>query len=461
MKTTQPLISDPARVLVLGLGRSGAAAAQLLARRGTAVTVLDSGAGTANEDTERELGRLGVHILRYTTTAPSAAYDLCVVSPGIDCRSPMVQGAAYRCGDVISELELGARYCRCPLIAVTGTNGKSTLTKLLHEMLCTAGLRSEPGGNYGTPLSELAARSENLDWIVVEVSSFQLELTCAFHPRIGVLLNFQPDHLGRHGSMAQYRFLKARLFANIGPGDTAFVHEPEFNAVWDAAGGGSGADWLRFGLHAGNDLRYDETAHAVVTGTGPAPPVSIALTGTMFDNPVTGLTAAVAVGCGLRCGLDRGQMQCVLADFKPLEHRMETTAVAGGVQFVNDSKATNLAAVRAALEMTAAPIRLIAGGQLKENDVKSIKEVLKKRVLSVYLIGEAAEFLYKAWSDVVDCRLCGDLEAAVLTAWREAGKGDLILLSPGGASFDQFKSYADRGRRFKEVVSRVVTGEGC
>jgi UDP-N-acetylmuramoylalanine--D-glutamate ligase len=438
--------------LVLGLGRSGAAAARLLAAQGWRVTVTDRGTGTVAVPE-------GVRFLANAVDLPSGDFDLCVVSPGIDCQSAWVQQAATRCREVISELELGWRHCRCPIVAVTGTNGKSTLVKLLSDLLTAGGMRSEPSGNYGIPLCESAARSDALDWIVAEVSSFQLELVRDFRPRIGIMLNLQPDHLGRHGSMEHYAALKARLFRAMREGDTALVYEADFAAMREAAGACNPA-WTKFGTGDDCAARYAAALHAVRY----LPPeggseVRVSLLDTGFDNPVTGPAAAAAVAAATRCGLDADTIQAGIAGFVPLAHRMQPVATVAGVRYVNDSKATNLTALRAALEMTSAQVRLIAGGQLKEKDLDFIKEILKKCVRSVYLIGEAAREFAAAWQDCVPCRLCGDLKTAVLEASREAQSGDVVLLSPGCASFDQFRSYADRGDQFRNFVCCMVNQE--
>jgi len=442
------------RALVLGFGRSGAAAARLLATRGLRVTAVDQGDGTADAREADVPGAAGVNLLRNCRTLPDGPFELGVVSPGIDCKSEWVMDAVGKCREVISELELGWRYCRCPVLAVTGTNGKSTLTKLLADMLGEAGLRAEPSGNYGVPLCASAMRSESLDWIVAEVSSFQLELVRDFRPRIGIMLNLQPDHLGRHGTMEHYRALKARLFAKMGPDDAAFVHEAEDIRIRAAAGSGRPA-WHRFGESAGCDVRYDASRQEV-TGVSCGCVLRVPLGGTRFDNPVTGLAAAAAVGAAACCGLKADAMQRAIAGFVPLAHRMEDAGTAGGVRFIDDSKATNLMAVQAALEMTVEPVRLIAGGQFKEKDANLIKEVLKKRVSSAYLIGESAELFESAWRSDVVCRRCGDLQTAVSAAWQDACPGDIILLSPGCASFDQFRSYADRGAQFKDLAGRFI-----
>lgn len=444
------------KVLVLGLGRSGYAAARLLAGVGAEVTVADGADGTADSASVAELESLGVVVRRREKGLPDGTFVLCVVSPGIDVQSAVVREAFQHCGEVISELELGYRHCRCPILAVTGTNGKSTLTKLLSDMLAAGGMRSEPSGNYGIPLCASALRSGDLDWVVAEVSSFQLELVHDFRPRIGVMLNLQPDHLGRHGTMESYAALKARLFSRMRGGDTAFVYEPDAQTIRSLAAGAKPSAWIPFGTEGTCPVRYD-AEHQEIHHSAGGNLFRISLKNTYFGNPVTGLTAAAAVGAGAVCGLDAETMSRAIASFVPLSHRMENAGTVDGILFINDSKATNLTAMRAALDMIREPVRLIAGGQLKEKDLTFIKEVLKKRVLSAYLIGESAKLFASEWKDSTACRMCGDLETAVTAAWDDALPGDVVLLSPGCASFDQFRSYADRGEQFREFVKCIAS----
>ncbi len=448
--------------LVLGLGLSGIAAARILAEQGYAVTVVDQGAGTAVEIPNGSWGVGSVQVLRHCRQLPEGRYALCVVSPGCDCDSEWVKRAYCLSAEVISELEFGWRYCRCPVLAVTGTNGKSTLTRLLSDILCAGGFRAEPSGNYGTPLSESALRSDTLDWIVAEVSSFQLELVKDFRPRIGIVLNIQPDHLERHGTFDRYVELKSRMLSKMAEEDIVFVYAQDDQLLRSVLGAVPQA-WFRFGSGADCAVRYVPGEHCVHSDL-PSAVVDIPLQGTIFDNPVLGRTAAAATGAALCAGADPFAIQQAIASFVALDHRMEDAGTIGGVRFIDDSKATNLSAVGAALEMTGdAPVRLIAGGRFKEKDANLIKEVLIKHVSSVYLIGECSNLFAKAWGKTVKCFCCGTLEKAVLAAWGDAVAGEVILLSPGCASFDQFRSYADRGEQFKDIVRRIACmskGEG-
>lgn len=434
-------------VLVLGAGVSGQAAAKLLLGLGHCVTIVD--AGSLSDSLVAQLRESGADVITGCRDLPDADFSLCVASPGIALDSAWVQDMQGRGVAVIAELELGYRHCSVPLVAVTGTNGKSTLVKLLAGMFEQAGQRVAIAGNYGVPLCDVVQnQADDLDLIVVEVSSFQLELVDRFAPQVGVVLNLQPDHLDRHGCMEEYRWLKSRMLQQIDSSGYCIIHLPEldkFRALAD-----TGATWLSFGDSKSADFVYDQDGW--VRGLNAFAGVSADVRGSVFENTVMGQTAAAALAVAAVCGIDLPQVEQALQDYRGLPHRMEYVSELQGVRFVDDSKATNLAALEAALEMLAGPVRLIAGGILKEKSVDFVKEVLANKVRCVYLIGVAADTMKLGWSDVVRCELCGSLNAAVASAVSDAKAGDTVLLSPGCASFDQFKSYRDRGEQFKRIV---------
>lgn len=437
--------------LVLGLGSSGQAAAGLLLREGARVTAVDAAQSAALDAAAAALRQAGAQVELGARELPAGAWDLCVVSPGIALSSPWVQRLKAGGVLVIPELELGASRCRCPILAVTGSNGKSTLVKLCAESLAAGGRRVAAGANYGEPLCDLAARSAELDWIVAEVSSFQLETAVEFRPEVGILLNLQPNHLNRHGTMAEYAAAKCRLFARMRPEDAAIVAEAHLEEARGLARSAA-ARWLSFGLGPAADYRFDRGA--IRFGReGDRKEVSVA--GTWFDNPVYGVSAAAAVAAAQACGVEPEAVARALETFSPLPHRRQRVATVRGVHFVDDSKATNLAALRAALETAAGRVRLIAGGQLKEHDLDGVKQILASRVSGAYLVGESADRMAAAWGNTVPCRVCGTLEPAVRAAWADAAPGEEILLSTGCASFDQFRSYKERGERFVQIVSAI------
>jgi UDP-N-acetylmuramoylalanine--D-glutamate ligase len=454
MKLHNPEVAlHAASALVLGLGASGMAAADLLVAHGVAVTAIDSAADDRRQQAARTLAARGVDARTGVATLPEGSFGLCVVSPGIPCTAPWVRAAQARGIETIAELELGARCCAAPVLAVTGTNGKSTVVKLCGELIGRAGKTACVGGNYGPPLCRLLVENPEVDWVVLEVSSFQMELESTLRPRVAVLLNVQPDHLDRHESPAAYLRLKARLFERLRAPDVAIVHAEAIEAV--RAQVGQAPRWVSFGTSVASDYAY---LPGRVARDGVA---VVTLTGTDFDNPVLGQSAAAVAAVGDALGIDPAFVAATLRQFEPLAHRVQVVGKCGGVTFVDDSKATNLAAMRAALGIVRGPVRLIAGGLLKEKDLDGMQGVLAKRVASVYSIGDAAPRMHAAWEACVPVRRCGDLSTAVAAAWADAVAGDVVLLSPGCASFDQFESYKDRGEQFKKQVEGICHAENA
>lgn len=434
--------------LVLGLGSSGEAAARLLMRHGARVALVDAGSTADIERRAEALRGCGVEVRTRSCELPGGVFELCVSSPGIDSNGAWVAECRRRCIPVISELELGWRHLPGRVLAVTGSNGKSTLVKLCRDALRAAGCKAEAGANFGTPLSALAMSDPAPDWIVAEVSSFQLETVDVFSPDVAILLNINPNHLDRHGTMEEYRAMKLRIFRRMADGQTAVVPQDGLDEVSPAIP--SACRRSTFGLAAQADFRY---AKGIIESTALTMPVNVC--GTAFDNEVMGLTAAACVAAMSGCGVDPQCVAQAARDFERLPHRMQTVAVIRDVTFVNDSKATNLAALAAALQMGGCPVRLIAGGLLKEKDLDGIKKILVKRVRGVYVIGKYSHQMASAWRDAVPCKVCAGLKDAVDQAWKEAKAGEMVLLSPGCASFDQFKSFEDRGEQFVEMVLQI------
>jgi UDP-N-acetylmuramoylalanine--D-glutamate ligase len=295
---------------------------------------------------------------------------------------------------------------------------------------------------------------------VAEVSSFQLETVDRFCPRIAVLMNIYPNHLDRHASFQEYLRAKARLFAHMGPRDTAVVYAPDAGRVRRMVSRITGVRragyrTVTFGVEAGVDYRYEKGGVRYDAGRQ-----WVSVEGSRFDNPVLGLTAAAAAAVMDACHVPMGGLPEVMRSFVPLPHRMTEVATLRGVRFVNDSKATTLTAMAAGVGMTDGPVRLIAGGLLKEHQLASVNNVLARNVRGAYLIGKAAEKMNRAWGAVVPCTVSGTLEAAVKDAWREAQAGETVLLSPACASFDQFRNFEDRGEQFCRQVLALKDREG-
>ncbi|MDD4017959.1 MAG: UDP-N-acetylmuramoyl-L-alanine--D-glutamate ligase [Kiritimatiellae bacterium] len=440
---------DGVNALVLGAGLSGEAAALLLLARGGSVTVADEGEESKRAEAAARVRQAGGRVV-FGGGLPDGAFDVCVVSPAFAMRHPWVEACGSRGIPMISELELGGFYWPGKILAVTGSKGKSSLVKFCADTFERAGIPASPAGNYGIPLCQLVLQKPGLAWAVTEVSSFQMEHTQTFSPGLAVLLNLQADHFDRHADMAEYKALKLKLFSAMRPGAVALLpaglddegRVPENVALW------------RFGADAGCGWRYAEHA---VTGMVDGQLCKIGMRGSWFDNPVLGLAAAAGVAALRAAGLSDAQIGQGLTAFQPLPHRVQFLGESkSGVRYVDDSKATSLAATAAALRMVRAPVRLIAGGLLKEEDLENIKELLTQRTKKVYLIGRCSGQMFRAWSTSVLCEECGTLECAVAAAAREAQTGETVLLSPGTASFDQFTSYRERGERFTAQVRAVA-----
>jgi len=440
---------DGVNALVLGAGVSGESAALLVLARGGRVVVADEGEASKRAEAAERVRQAGGRVV-FGGGLPDGDFDVCVVSPAFAMRHPWVEACRARGIPMISELELGGCYWPGKILAVTGSKGKSSLVKFCADTFERAGISASPAGNYGIPLCQLVLQKPGLAWAVTEVSSFQMEHTRTFSPDLAVLLNLQADHFDRHADMAEYKALKLKLFAAMRPGTVALLP-----AGLDDEGRvpGSVTRW-RFGANAGCDWAYAEHA---VTGMVDGHLCKIGMRGSWFDNPVLGLAAAAGVAALRAAGLSDAQIEQGLAAFQPLPHRVQFLGESKrGVRYVDDSKATSLAATAAALRMVRAPVRLIAGGLLKENDLETIKELLTQRTKKVYLIGRCSGQMFQAWSTSVLCEECGTLECAVAAAAREAQTGETVLLSPGTASFDQFTSYRERGERFTAQVRAVA-----
>jgi UDP-N-acetylmuramoylalanine--D-glutamate ligase len=435
---------------VLGLGLSGTAAARCLLEEGTAVGVFDSGDTPDLRSAARELGAMGADVTVGENRLPDGAPEVCIVSPGIPRSSEWVREIERRGVSVVPEIDIGAERCSCAMIGVTGSNGKSTMVTLCRDLLLKAGYRADCAGNIGTPLSAVAARSRNLDFVVVEVSSFQLEAAGFFAPHVGVVMNIAPNHLDRHAGMEEYKAAKARIFARMKRDDVGIVPLDLIDWARNVAPGGN--KWVTFGRGAGADCVY---ADHRVEATG-GKPGSVSLSGMVFDSHVLGVTAAAALGVCRALSLDSDCLEAAMREFKPLPHRLQAFASVNGVRYVDDSKGTNLSAMTAAVRSMGPGVRLIAGGILKETDLEAVKKCLAMNVKKVYLLGASEEAMAEAWGDAVECSRCRTIDVAVARAMADAVSGETVLLSPGCSSFDQFSGYAERGGCFQKLVLRGI-----
>ena len=430
-------------IAVLGAGLSGSAAALLLISEGAQVTVLDS-AEEKNllKSTIDNLRAQNVRVIcGAAADAAATTYHMAVLSPGIDPASRLVRNFSSRGIDIISELELGWRFCdKIPVIAVTGTNGKTTTTELLAQTLNACGQRTIACGNIGKPLSEVAREKQPFDVLTVEVSSFQLETIRTFHPSISLWLNFAPDHLDRYRSVAEYRAAKLRIFENQTNADVAVV-----NAIEKIPN--IRPRTITFSAYAnGGDFRLSEGAILY----GDESVLRLANTKLRGLHNIENLMATLAVG--MARGLSFEQMVPPLSAYEPRPHRCEFVREVNGVAYVNDSKATNLDAVDKALRAQTKPVILIAGGKDKGFSFDPLRSLVREKVKSTILIGEIAESIKRSWADAVESEIASSLADAVERAHSSAKPGEMVLFSPGTSSFDMFKSYADRGDQFRALV---------
>jgi UDP-N-acetylmuramoylalanine--D-glutamate ligase len=405
--------------LVLGLARSGQAAALALRRRGEEVIGVD-----ASPDVETgRLAEAGVEL--HLGTEEESLLDRAetlIKSPGVPGETPLVEAARARGIPVWSELELGARLLGNPIVGVTGTNGKTTTSELLGVML-----GAPVAGNVGRALCDLDGRIEPGEVVVCEVSSFQLEDIHEFRPHVAVLLNLEPDHLDRHGSLDAYRAAKLRIFENQGGSDVAVV-PVGFDDIPGRA--------RRIEFEPSDEL--------------PAEP--------RIPGAHNRENAAAATAAAQALGIDDARIAEALESFPGVAHRLEPVAEAGGVRFVNDSKATNTAAARRAVAAYDGPLHMILGGRGKGESYAELALDMAGRVRRAYLIGEAAKEIGTALELAgVDHELSGDLETAVRSAANNAHAGEIVLLAPACASYDQFHDFEERGEAFRRIVAEVAS----
>jgi UDP-N-acetylmuramoylalanine--D-glutamate ligase len=443
------------RVLVVGLGKSGVASALFLKARGARVTVSDTKSG---DELRNEIPVLLDHGITVETGGHGErtfrGQDLIVVSPGVPVDAPLLVQARAMGEAVIGEIELAAQFLPGPIVAITGSNGKTTTTTLTGEILAAGGLPTLVGGNIGTPAISLAERAKPESVIVLEVSSFQLETIQTFHPKVAVVLNVTPDHLDRHRTFEAYVDAKARIFENQRGDDFAVLNEDDPTCVAMAARTRAQVFWfsrqkeVKQGawVRDGNILFRDGRGHQKNVQSEIMLVSEIPLKGA---HNLENVLAAVCAGALMGCAPEK--IRQAVRDFKAVEHRLEFVATIRGVDYYNDSKATNVDATIKALESFPANIHLILGGKDKGSDYTVLNDLLRQRVKRVYTIGAATAKIESQikGTEVVHAET---LENALRKAHAVAQPGDVVLLAPACASFDQFKNYEERGRVFKEIV---------
>lgn len=449
METAKPWF-EGSNALVVGLARSGCAASKLLLAHGARVRGVDRRRAEELGTSVQELRDQGVE-LSFGSMEPSAlaGRDLVIISPGVPLALPLFTEAEKRGIPIVAEVELGFAVARAPIIAVTGTNGKSTTVELLGAIGRAAGRKTEVLGNIGTALSEQAESVPEDGLLVVEISSFQLEACTRLHPKVGVLLNVTPDHLDRHGSMERYAGIKARLFQSqteeefrVQPlGDRRIellLRTMKSRPLWfgfaDPTGDGA---WLERG-----SLRY---RFAGKTG------VLMRRDAARLPGPHNTENMAAAAAAALAVGIPERAIAKAFREFRGLPHRLTLVSEIDGVRYVNDSKATNVDSLKRALESFPPPVTLIAGGRDKDGDFTAITPLVLERVRHAVYVGEAAEKLERSWPDVPHER-AATLEQAVSIARSRTTSGGVVLLSPGCASYDMFRNFEERGARFEAAV---------
>jgi len=441
------------KVLVVGMARTGIATAKFLKVKGSRVTTTE-----AKSEEEMKEAVQALKGMNLTTewgghrTETFLDQDLIVVSPGVDLNVGPIQEAIRRGVRVISEIELAYRFIRVPIIAITGTNGKTTTTLLIGEMLREGGRKVGVGGNVGEPLILFADGGDRWDALVVEISSFQLEAIEDFRPRISALLNITEDHLDRYPSYVDYIRAKVRIFANQNSEDLAVLNRDDpivmehgekakakkvFFSMNEKPKEGAFSDGQGISLRLGGREEVYSLAKTPLKGVH------------NVENMMAALTTARSFGCSERA------VQKVLDRFKGLEHRLEFVREIEGVRFYDDSKGTNVGSVVKSLQSFSGPVILIAGGKDKNGDLGPLKELVRNRVKHLILIGEAKERMSRELGDLTDTVMAKSLEEAVSLSHQKAQRGQVVLLSPACSSFDMFKDYKERGKAFKEAVRRL------
>ena len=448
------------RVVVVGMAATGMAAAEFLSQQGATVIVTEIKTADMLGDYPRRLRSLNVE-LEMGQHAPATfdSADVIVLSPGVDPAALPLARARAKGIPIVSEVELASWFLTPPLIAITGTNGKSTTTALIGHLLFAWGKKVFVGGNIGTPLTQYLLGDDAADYIVAEISSFQLEAITTFRPFISLLLNVGEDHLTRHPTLAAYAAAKARIFQNQGVNDWAVLNHDDM--IVRSLIPQIKAQLLLFSREQqGGDLGawFEAPDTVVYKGKSKEERFSLARVKIKGMHNVENIMAAVAAA--MICGAPREIIQDALDTFAGLEHRLELVGEWRGVSVYNDSKATNVASALTALKSLDAPIILLAGGRDKGGSYAPLRGVMKERVKALILMGEAKEKMRAAFQDLLPIYIVAGMEEGVRLAWNIAQGGEAILLSPACSSYDMFHDYEDRGRIFKEIVRRVSGGTG-
>lgn len=445
------------RVGVVGLARSGAAAVEFLADRGATVVGFDTRPLKAlSVEGRRAAGRCEAVYAPYDATTQPGALDMLVVSPGVPTESSLVQAARAAGAEIVGEVELAYRFCDAPMAAVTGTCGKGTVVTTLGALLEAGGVRSSVAGNIGLPLISQMERSHELEVVVAEISSFQLETTIHFRPAIAALLNVTQDHLERYPDFEAYVAAKRRIFRNQTPEDFAIFCLDDLVTRRVAADRPTRATVLTVALgdaHANGRLEGDRL---VLQLPGQAPEVMANRTDLVLSGDHHVINMLVAGLAARLCGVPAEAMPAALRNYQPAPHLMTLVGEFGGVRYIDDSKATNPASAIADLKGIAGPVIVIAGGKEKDTDFAEFGQLLAQRAKAVLLLGECAPRIAEAVGRPDLCRTVASMDEAVEIAARMARPGDTVALCPACSSLDMFASYAQRGEMFAQAARRLA-----
>ena len=437
-------------VSVIGLGKTGIATANFLSLKGARVSIMDNKSQEQLSDlAERLLPNVEV---TYQNCIPLPDSEMVVVSPGVSNAASFLQGCREKGTEVISEIELASRFNSTSLIGITGTNGKSTCTSLIGEILKEGGKNIQVGGNLGTPFISLL-NEKSVDYRVLEISSFQMETTQSFHPEVAIILNITPDHLDRHQNFEKYSAVKEKIFANQTDKDFLILNQDDYNTR--NLGKNCPAKKIYFSMEeplgCGVYIKSEKIVACFDNFEGKVCDLSSLSRGLLWQ--IENVLPAVATALLLNISLNA--IQKVLRGFPGLEHRLEWVCNQDGVDFINDSKGTNIGSLYKSLNTFDRPIILIAGGKDKNLDFSELKNILKKKVKRLILIGETKQKFKSILNGNFDYEESDSFEKAVRLAKMKAKKGDVVLLSPACASFDMFEDYIDRGNQFKSIIKTL------
>jgi len=454
-------------ILIVGLGISGVSAARFLKRRGADVTVTDMAREEDLGAHVQEMRNMGANVeLGQHRIGTFEKADLIVLSPGVPHTIPQVKSAEERGIPIMGELELASRFIEEPVVAITGTNGKTTTTELLGKMLVHSGVKVFVGGNIGNPLTGYVDKEEKAEVVVAEVSSFQLDTIDAFRPKVSVLLNITEDHLDRYPDFEAYVASKGRIFKNQKEGDIAVLNgsDPDVRSFCGKIKARqlvfchekkAGSTFREGAIIKKGDIVFKTAKSGTEDGDILKPSTSLNLSHVALMGMHNMENVSAASLAALAVGGTPGKIQSVLNDFKALSHRLEWIATINDVGYFNDSKATNVDSVARALECFTAPIILIMGGRNKGSNFSVLKNSVRQHVKKLIVMGEAKDDIESALGHTIPTGSAASMEDAVFSAHQAAASGDVVLLSPACSSFDMYNSYAERGESFCKAVEKL------